>query len=98
MHQTVPAIAERRGCLAAQGKSHGHVSPGAGAIDLNGGLDWVIAGGPIGIGAQVGAGWVFFAAIEMAGWWAKTVQLDLEAKGMMHRNVGAKPLRWHRGS
>jgi hypothetical protein len=49
--------------LSAQGKSHGYVSLGTGATDLSGGLDWVIAGGPIGIGAEVGAGWVFMAAI-----------------------------------
>lgn len=30
-----------------------------------------------------------------AGWWAKTVQLDLEAKGSMVREA-TKPLRWHR--
>jgi hypothetical protein len=30
-----------------------------------------------------------------AGWWAKTVQLDLEAKGLVKREPG-KPLRWHR--
>ena len=30
-----------------------------------------------------------------AGWWAKTVQLDLEAKGEILREQ-AKPLRWHR--
>ena len=29
-----------------------------------------------------------------AGWWAKTVQLDLEAKGIVIRET-AKPLRWH---
>ncbi len=29
-----------------------------------------------------------------AGWWAKTVQLDLEAKGMVVREA-TKPLRWH---
>jgi hypothetical protein len=29
-----------------------------------------------------------------AGWWAKTVQLDLEAKGVVIREA-AKPLRWH---
>jgi hypothetical protein len=29
-----------------------------------------------------------------AGWWAKTVQLDLEAKGMVIREP-TKPLRWH---
>ena len=32
--------------LSAQGKSHGYVSLGAGATDLNGGLDWVLLGGP----------------------------------------------------
>jgi hypothetical protein len=30
-----------------------------------------------------------------AGWWAKTVQLDLEAKGIVVRKP-TKPLRWHR--
>jgi hypothetical protein len=30
-----------------------------------------------------------------AGWWAKTVQLDLEAKGFVLR-AASKPLRWHR--
>lgn len=29
------------------------------------------------------------------GWWAKTVQLDLEAKGSVVRE-DTKPLRWHR--
>ena len=29
-----------------------------------------------------------------AGWWAKTVQLDLEAKGLIKREK-TKPLRWH---
>jgi hypothetical protein len=29
-----------------------------------------------------------------AGWWAKTVQLDLEAKGVVVREA-TKPLRWH---
>jgi hypothetical protein len=28
-------------------------------------------------------------------WWSMTVQLDLEAKGILVRE-GAKPLRWHR--
>jgi hypothetical protein len=49
--------------LSAQGKSHVHVSLGAGATNLNGGLEWVIDGGPIGISGEVGAGWVFLAAI-----------------------------------
>ena len=30
------------------------------------------------------------------GWWAKTVQLDLEAKGTIKR-TNSKPLRWYRG-
>ena len=30
-----------------------------------------------------------------AGWWAKTVQLDQEAKGKLVREA-TKPLRWHR--
>ena len=30
-----------------------------------------------------------------AGWWAKTVQLDQEAKGTLVRET-TKPLRWHR--
>lgn len=30
-----------------------------------------------------------------AGWWAKTVQLDLEAKGLVVREP-TKPLRWRR--
>ncbi len=32
-----------------------------------------------------------------AGWWAKTVQLDLEARGIVEREK-YKPLRWHRKS
>jgi hypothetical protein len=30
-----------------------------------------------------------------AGWWAKTVQLDLEKKGIVRRSVEMKPLRWY---
>lgn len=30
-----------------------------------------------------------------AMWWSKTVQLDLEAKGLLGREQ-SKPLRWHR--
>ena len=33
---------------------------------------------------------------EKSGWWAKTVQLDLEAKGVVRRETEQKPLRWHR--
>jgi hypothetical protein len=32
-----------------------------------------------------------------AGWWAKTVQLDQEAKGNLVREA-TKPLRWHRAA
>ena len=32
---------------------------------------------------------------ETSGWWAKTVQLDLEAKGMVIREQ-TKPLRWYK--
>lgn len=32
-----------------------------------------------------------------SGWWAKTVQLDLEAKGLVEREA-TKPLRWHRAA
>ena len=31
-----------------------------------------------------------------AGWWAKCVQIDLEAKGVVLRDHLAKPLRWTR--
>lgn len=30
-----------------------------------------------------------------SGWWAKTVQLDLEAKGQVARST-TRPLRWHK--
>lgn len=30
------------------------------------------------------------------GWWMKTVQLDLEAKGLVIRDTAAKPLRWRK--
>jgi hypothetical protein len=36
-----------------------------------------------------------FPGGEKAGWWVKTVQLDMEAKGRMIRSSG-KPLRWRR--
>jgi len=32
---------------------------------------------------------------EKSGWWAKTVQLDLEAKNIIVR-TDSKPLTWHR--
>lgn len=36
-----------------------------------------------------------FPAGAKAAWWAKCVQLDLEAKGVIAREP-TKPLRWHR--
>ncbi|MEP3420863.1 MAG: hypothetical protein ABJN35_03955 [Erythrobacter sp.] len=35
-----------------------------------------------------------FPGGKTSGWWAKTVQLDLEAKGLLVREH-SKPLRWH---
>lgn len=32
---------------------------------------------------------------KTSGWWQKTVQLDLEAKGLLVREP-SKPLRWHK--
>jgi hypothetical protein len=37
-----------------------------------------------------------FPAGDKADWWAKCVQLDLEADGIIEREKSAKPLRWHR--
>lgn len=37
-----------------------------------------------------------FPGGDKAAWWAKSVQLDLEAKGVVVRERAAKPLRWHR--
>lgn len=36
-----------------------------------------------------------FPGGKTAGWWAKTVQLDLEAKGLLVRTPSS-PLRWHK--
>ena len=36
-----------------------------------------------------------FPGGKTSGWWAKTVQLDLEAKGAIKREPG-KPTRWYR--
>jgi len=33
---------------------------------------------------------------EKSMWWVKTVQLDLEAKGLVIRDSMSKPTRWHR--
>jgi hypothetical protein len=37
-----------------------------------------------------------FPGGDKAGWWAKTVQLDLEAKQVVLRDPRARPLRWTR--
>ena len=49
--------------LLAEETSHGHVSLGAGATDVNGGVDWLLKNGPVAIGADVGIGWVLMGAI-----------------------------------
>ena len=36
-----------------------------------------------------------FPGGKTSGWWVKTVQLDLEAKGQVIREP-TRPLRWHR--
>ena len=33
-----------------------------------------------------------------ANWWQKTVQLDLEAKGVLRRDSTAKPVRWYKAA
>ena len=33
---------------------------------------------------------------EKSMWWVKTVQLDLEAKGLVVRDTSTKPARWRR--
>lgn len=33
---------------------------------------------------------------EKSMWWVKTVQLDLEAKGLIIRDSSSKPTRWRR--
>lgn len=38
-----------------------------------------------------------FPAGSKAGWWAKTVQLDQEAKGHLVRE-STRPLRWHQAA
>ena len=37
-----------------------------------------------------------FPGGSTSGWWVKTVQLDLEAKGAVIRE-NSKPIRWHLG-
>jgi hypothetical protein len=56
------AVVLAGGTSAAQVKTHGYVSAGAGATDVNGGMDWAIAGGPVGIGFDAGIGWVALGA------------------------------------
>lgn len=52
--------------VRAQAKSHAYVEVGAGATDLNGGGEWLVADGPIGVGAEVGAGWVFLGSVNVS--------------------------------
>ena len=46
----------------AQGRSHAYVFLGAGSAGLGGGVDWLIAGGPIGIGTELGIGQLLVAS------------------------------------
>ena len=48
----------------AQGRSHGYVSLGAGATQLDGGVDWLLMNGPIGIGGEFGAGNLLVASFS----------------------------------
>ena len=52
--------------VRAQAKSHAYVEVGAGATDVNGGGEWLVADSPIGVGAEVGAGWVFLASVNIS--------------------------------
>ena len=47
-----------------QPRSHVYVSAGAGATDLSGGADVLLAGGPVGIGGELGAGNLFLASVN----------------------------------
>ena len=40
----------------AQGRSHGYLSLGAGATQVDSGVDWLLMNGPIGIGGEFWAG------------------------------------------
>jgi hypothetical protein len=50
----------------AAGKSQGFASIIAGATDLNGGVDWLPADRPVGIGGEFGLGWVFVASLNVS--------------------------------
>ncbi len=45
-------------------------------------------------GAKQHLSQTLFPEGKTSGWWAKTVQLDLEAKGLLIREH-SKPLRWY---
>ena len=53
-----------RGVVHAQPKSHAYIAAGAGATDVNGGVEWIPASSRIGIGGEVGVGWVFLGAVR----------------------------------
>ena len=50
--------------LHAQARSHAYVEVGAGATELNGGVEWLVANSRVGVGAQMGAGWVFLGGVN----------------------------------
>jgi hypothetical protein len=52
--------------LNAQSKSHGYVAVGAGATDLNGGVEWIPADTRLGIGGEIGVGWVYLGGVTVS--------------------------------
>jgi hypothetical protein len=50
--------------LSAQARRHAYVSAGAGATDLSGGIDWAVSDKPLSLGAEMGGGWAFLAALN----------------------------------
>jgi hypothetical protein len=51
-------------CVAqAQARSQTYVSVGLGATQLDGGADWLIKSGPVGLGVELGVGNVFLVSV-----------------------------------
>ena len=48
----------------AQARSHGYAALGAGATQLDGGVDWVLANGPIGVGGEMGVGDLLMVSVN----------------------------------
>jgi len=52
--------------LLAQARSHAYAEVGAGATDVNGGGEWLVADSPVGVGGQVGLGWALLGALNVS--------------------------------